>query len=77
MYWKINFNGCYDCIKCCNALIARNFEFTKKNSYSLIIKTDKSYNDILAICVNYYVVSIKKCYIRNWLARWCKNAIRI
>jgi hypothetical protein len=65
MFYKITFNHHYDCIKGGNALIKCDFEFVKKNYYSFIIKTDKSYSDILAICINYDVESIKKCYIRN------------
>ena len=70
MYWKINFNYSCKCLSCCAELIKNKIEIIKKNEYSIIIKTDRSYMNILDICIGYDVVNIKPYFIRNWREKW-------
>lgn len=69
MYFRLEFNYQRDCTRCCSDFIQQEFEIVQKNSYSMIIKTNKSCMEILKLACYYDVQKIRKCHIRNLFSK--------
>lgn len=69
MYFKLIFYCERDCISCCLEFIEQGIKIVQKDAYSFIIKTNKSYINILGIAYSYNVKKIKKCWIRNLFSK--------